>query len=810
MQSAIVTIGSSVMQVALSAMEKLAEVMMGIAKYAETHPGAVNAVLGGATIAIAVGALVTALGKGLTLYADVKALAMALTFKAGVDQFGAEVAAFVAAVQLAGAQQGIGMIGGAGPGVGRNAITGLGMGGATAAAGGGALATIGAAAGGIAILAGALYGAAELTSQLATGRSFLDLMNSDAEALAAGMEAAADAAKIMAEATSVEEGQTRLETRKEGLEFERDQLQHLMDLQEQQRTGFAGGRMLLPKEIKAIREELDKLTPSKYKSTLFGEEQGANYFLLKEALAEVNAELAEYQKQLDAIASAERQAEAARADAIMMMRVQQYQAEQIAASTAAIPQEFMKPAMEDPGAMMSRFTTPMDAFGDIPMEWEKSVQSIKLDILYEMAEVLGIDAEAIDTFINKLAGMGGIVANATGSLENAVAMLREFGRQAMSSEDLLGMLGSGAQGAWGSLKGLQGIGWGDERIIGAYDEYLTMMQQVYQEAEGMGRLEAELYIQAHQDAWDETVQGHKDAWDQMNKDAEQAMKDRQRMLEQAEQGLRGIIEGQLSPTKVTAEDVAATDAGYYKDKWDEEVRRMKAAMAGSAEWKNMIPETVWAQGPEAAQAWGQNWINQFYAGMHPEAIRWDTLLDSIENALAMEAGKRNLVETVMQKLAEERGITATSEQVLAALGLTGMLPAGMLGPGIAEGMAEQTPEAMADQAKTMAQNIIGPMNEQLGQMDLSDSAGAMLSSLDKAIKEKAGTVKWSQQFHDAVKADVKKNETKLVGAGKMIGDALWDGIYKAFEDANIVWVIAMKVISIMNNAKQDSKVEGDT
>jgi hypothetical protein len=669
------------------------------------------------------------------------------------------------------------------------------------------MATIGVAAGGIALLAGALYGAAELTTQLATGRSFLDLMNSDAEALAAGMEAAADAAKIMSDATSVDEGRTKLETRREGLEFERDQLQNLLTMQEQVRTGLMDGKIISPSAIREMREELDKLTPSKYKSVLFGEEQGANYYLLKEALAEVNAELAEYQKQLDAIESAERAASAARADAIMLMQVERWQAEQYQASLpSGVP---MTPAMEDPGAMMSRFTTPMDAFGGIPMEWEKSVQSIKLDILYEMAEVLGIDAEAIDTFINKLAGLDGIMANATGGLENAVAMLREFGRQAMSSEDLLGMLGSGAQGAWGSLKGLQGIGWGDERIMGAYDEYLTMMQQVYQEAENMGRLEAELYVQAHQDAWDETIQGHKDAWDQMNKDAEQAMKDRQRMLEQAEQGLRGIIEQQLSPTKVTAEDVEATDAGFYRDKWDEEVRRMKAAMAGSGEWKSMIPDSVWQAGPEAAQQWGQNWINQFYAGMNPEAIRWDALLDSIENALAMEAGKRNLVETVMQKLAEERGITATSEQVLAALGLTGMLPAGMMGPGIAEGMGEATPEAMAEQAKTMAANIIGPMNEQLGQMDLSDSAGAMLSSLDKAIKEKAGTVQWSQQFHDAVKADVKKNETKLVGAGKMIGDALWSGIYKAFEDANIVWVIAMKVISIMNNAKEDSKVEGD-
>ena len=813
MQSAIVTIGASVMQVALPAMEKLAEVMQGIAAYAETHPGAVNAVLGGATIAIAVGALVTALGKGVTLYADVKAIAAALTFKAGVDMFSVDVAAFVAATRMMGAQQGAGMIGGlagGAGGVGRNAITGLGVaggaGGVAAGAGGiGLLGFAGIAAGVVAATAAAI----ELGNQLTLGRSTLDLMNTESEALAAGMAAAADAAERLAE-VSPDERKATAEGMIGASEAELARYEKWLNAAASIDYGgvFGKGQIIETREELEEYQRIIASIPDKFRTST----GKVSVALLEEAVAMSRAELEQYQEALDRIVEAERKVEAARADSVMLMQVQRYQAQQVAAATAAIPDEFMVPAIEDPSAMMSRFAGPaqtLEARG-IAMEWEKSVESIKLDILYEMADVLGIDAEAIDTFINSLAGMSGIVANATGSLENAVAMLREFGRQAMGQQDLLGMLGSGAQGAWGSLKGLQGIGWGDEQIIGAYDEYLTMMEQVYKEAENMGRLEAELYIQAHQDAWDQTVQGHKDSWDQMNKDAEQAMKDRQRMLEQAEQGLRGIIEGQLSPTKVTAEDVAATDAGYYKDKWDEEVRRMKAAMAGSAEWKNMIPETVWAQGPEAAQAWGQNWINQFYAGMHPEAIRWDTLLDSIENALAMEAGKRNLVETVMQKLAEERGITATSEQVLAALGLTGMLPAGMLGPGLADGMAEATPEAMADQAATMAQNIIGPMNEQLGQMDLTDSAGAMLTSLNKAVKEKASAIPWSQQFHDAVKADVKKNETKLVGAGKMIGDALWSGIYKAFEDANIVWVIAMKVISIMNNAKEDSKVEGDT
>ena len=295
------------------------------------------------------------------------------------------------------------------------------------------------------------------------------------------------------------------------------------------------------------------------------------------------------------------------------------------------------------------------------------------------------------------------------------------------------------------------------------------------------------------------VQGHLDAHSEMKRQAEQAIKERQQMYEQAEKGLRGFVERAIEPTSVTEEDVSATERGAYKDKWDEEARRMRAAMEGSKEWKSMIPEGVWAQGEDAAYSWGENWINQFYAGMNPDAIRWEPLLNSIEQALAQEAGKKNLVETIMTKLAEERGITATSEQVLAALGMTGMLPPGMVAPAVGAGIMGQTPEAMAEQASGMADAIIGPITEQFKSADMKEPAIAIVGQLNTAMRAEVRSFDWASEVNAAVKASMDdEGKEDLKNAGIMIGNALWEGIYAAFEEADIVWTIVKRVMALIN------------
>jgi len=772
--STMVSIGRVVVNEALVPMEELAEVLRTVGDWASRNPSQIGAILKGMAWTVAIGALIAALGKGLTIYADYKAIAMAAMMKSSVDEFGIWVAAFTAAVETMPVADAIGAANRA-----------------VASAGG----TFGAGAGGAA----------------AAGAGVNALLKKFGPLLVMWIMNALSNATV--EAAQTREKQYRSLEELTGGPLTAAQQEALFGAMTPGRTGGiagagettgyrSGGPFSQDIQVSGRYYRVERRSGGE---TVLAEASPDELYqyLASQGLAETETE--RVVKANDAMA--ERWAALGRSYQTLLF------AERGAISDSEAYGESLKEGSQRAGIPSTRAPTPgaivQRRGGPMPKPWMPEgmewITGMEAERLLELANALGLNIEKLGLFGESVRDAKYALEAFTGdAVIDSIMMLREAGNAIPTGLDLAQWAGAGASTAWGSAKNLLGIGYDPKQIAAMQDDYLTGLQQALTTASTMSSWEAELYLQAYTDAFTGMVQENLDAHKQMTKNAEQAAKDQQKLYEQAQQGLRGFAERALTPTQVTGEDVDATRAGAYKDKWDEEVRRMRAAMKGSSKWKDMIPGDIWSQGADAAYAWGENWINQFYAGMKPEAINWKALLDSIEQALAMEAGKKNLVETVLQKLAEERGITATSEQVLQALGLTGVLP---MGPGMAAGMAS-TPEAYAEQALAMAENIIGPLGTQLGQVDMTSASSAMVQNLTKGIGTEADKYPWVDTLKNSLDTQLGKgeNKTELINAGKKIGGLLWTGVYEAFEEANIVWVIAHKVVELINASREEGGV----
>jgi hypothetical protein len=125
--------------------------------------------------------------------------------------------------------------------------------------------------------------------------------------------------------------------------------------------------------------------------------------------------------------------------------------------------------------------------------------------------------------------------------------------------------------------------------------------------------------------------------------------DAQRLAEQRQREFQSLVESALQPTQVTGADVSATEHGAYQDKWDEEMRRLRA--------REDIP---YYQRAETER--------QFYSGQLPEMVNWDAMIADIARRQQEESGRRGLLDEAMRR-AQEAGLTANYADVAAAMGI---------------------------------------------------------------------------------------------------------------------------------------------
>jgi len=808
-QGAMTTIGRSVMQTALPAIEALAKQLQTVAAYAEAHPGTVSGILQTAAVTVAIGLLLSALGKGVTLYADYKALAMAATFKRAVDKFGAEVALFYQAQAMRPTPAFTGGLAAPSGTVARGAAPLTGAAAAPAAAGaaslGGFLAasTIGTA------MLGAVLAASNYVAKLETGRGLLDLMETKTEAMAAYMEATALAAERL-QALGVEGGQ--------GVDWLEGEVSRAEEDLAKWKEWMRLSTEYVPEtlaERAEIYERLEREVPRQYQH----KRGGIDVDLLREGYAEAEARVNALK---DALSVARGVQIEMTQDVELYSR---YVTEAAEATNYALGYALSKEAMDN---IMGRGPAAGPAAGTgqqwgeaLPREITSSVQawaeataaagdvdiitSAQLADLTAFADALGVDIEKLGIFTSSMGDLTAVIQGFTGgTIQSATNLLRAFAGEIPSTEELaIGMAGN-AQGTWGRMSGLVGAGVSSGQINTMWGEYLSGLEMVYAEAENMDRYQGELLVAHYQEAWSQIVTTAENAQEEMTKAAEQAAKDQKKAYEDAAKGLRGIVEKALEPTEVTAQDMADTRAGIYEEKWDEAARQMRAAMAGSARWKEMIPDEVWMQGADAARDYGKRWIDEFYAGAHPEAIRWEPLLDSIEQALAQAAGEQNLVDMTIQKLAEERGITATSEQVMSALA-----QAGLISPATAIGgvMGQMDLAGAGEQAFKDAMEYAMPAIETaLKESDMSGPSDALAQGLSGGFAEKIKSADWGTMIQSEMKSDISGSKEKFTGLGEDIGGFMWNGIVDTFEGSKFFWAVVEATVRALNSAA--AQIEG--
>lgn len=149
-----------------------------------------------------------------------------------------------------------------------------------------------------------------------------------------------------------------------------------------------------------------------------------------------------------------------------------------------------------------------------------------------------------------------------------------------------------------------------------------------------------------------------------------SLRSRQETLaKQSEAQFRSLVEGVLSPTRVSDLDMARTKLGTYTDQWDEHIRRVRSAATDSQSvWKGLIPTDVLARGTDAVKVWAAETEEAFYAGQMPDMVNWDAVMADIEKQMRYATGREALVQEAMQR-ARAAGLGVSVGQVREALGV---------------------------------------------------------------------------------------------------------------------------------------------
>jgi hypothetical protein len=162
--------------------------------------------------------------------------------------------------------------------------------------------------------------------------------------------------------------------------------------------------------------------------------------------------------------------------------------------------------------------------------------------------------------------------------------------------------------------------------------------------------------------------------------AEAARREAEAQARRWQSTMRSLVEGVLQPTSVTAVDWWQTEAGTYAGQWDEYARRIRSAIQDPmSEWKHLVPQDIMGGSEMARQGWLQQQLDAFYAGQLPEMIDWEGFDRQIQDRLAKQASRENLIAEAMRRA----GGMASRQDVAVALGLQ-LTPGEMLGGDLGE------------------------------------------------------------------------------------------------------------------------------
>ena len=240
------------------------------------------------------------------------------------------------------------------------------------------------------------------------------------------------------------------------------------------------------------------------------------------------------------------------------------------------------------------------------------------------------------------------------------------------------------------------------------------------------------------------------------KAAEKAAKDWQDAYNKTWDDLHSTVEAALQETSVTAEDLAAAASGTYVDKWDENLRRLRAvAQNGMAEldahpdWATLlkIPDAV-LHGPEAQlKAWANEQLEAPDVGL----FDIDRAVAMVEDYVAKQAAHEALIQAVMEAYAAKHGLS------------TGQAKKDI---GLAFGDSTETGKTAAEQ---------------------------VLAGFGLAVEDNSPAT----TFAKALGKDIDSQAALLKTTGQTLWAAIAVGVDRAMDEQNFIYMLAAKIAPVV-------------
>jgi hypothetical protein len=346
-------------------------------------------------------------------------------------------------------------------------------------------------------------------------------------------------------------------------------------------------------------------------------------------------------------------------------------------------------------------------------------------------------------------------------------------------------LESGDQAGWGQMVGLTGL-LPAETIRQWGDDYTRELASIYMRMRGHEQWEIDLAVQAFKNSWDDRVQKVQDSSKDIKTTQQSIADDAKNIYNE----WRSFAGGLLQATQVTPEDMALTDVGAYEDKWDEYVRRLRAAQTDmQSVFRKMLPTDIEQAGQESINAWVKQQEEMFYAGMMPDKVNWEALIADYDRALGREMGKERLLDIFLQKLAES-GRTPDEYAAKKALGLDSPIKAMFFGGMRPEdvGTDIQADLGIVAQAVSVTPEMVAP------------AAQSFASGLSGGLQTAFSAVPWTDPVVTAFNNDLSKKQAEVRKIGETIGYYLFDGLEAEMAEYSIVAVIKAQVMAEVEKA----------
>lgn len=243
----------------------------------------------------------------------------------------------------------------------------------------------------------------------------------------------------------------------------------------------------------------------------------------------------------------------------------------------------------------------------------------------------------------------------------------------------------------------------------------------------------------------------------------------------------------LGPTQVTEDDVWATQAGTYQDKWDEPVRRIRDVMERR---KSMNPDLgkyaglageygIDLSSIESTMATGNAWINRFYSGQ-------------LDPAFYEANSKEGFLNAARTKMDEQKGRDALQAQAVGWL----------TEAGISDEIAKQVAREQAGNVSPLESILLGGKTPEAVGKDIKASTAPVGTGIVAGVNDAIAKSDLAKALESGFGAQDQAGQTRLSELGYSVGIWIVQGVGQSFKD-KLLGVISTAVYEMVMAELED-------